>query len=283
MNTRDLTGDEQSLLEELPKPPVESVNKSTNIWIIEWLPTDEQHTGQLLHEWMQERRSRWSKYSECKSSTEVLASIKDATDLAERTGMIPVLHIEAHGNKDGLGGPNGKGGEELLSWERLTDPLQRLNFATNCNLVVVIAACIGFAGIKALTRSPIAPAVALVGPDAEISPGDLLSGTKEFYRRWMDNEPRLSEITDSASRESGGVYFDWEPYILLAYQSLAEHLIISLRKDQQDMQKDRLRARMSKETNLSEVEIESRLAQYSPAIKGDQFQQIWDQMFLIDI
>ncbi|MCI5179190.1 MAG: hypothetical protein D3911_07695 [Candidatus Electrothrix sp. AW3_4] len=216
MDTQKLTDDEHRLLDRLPEPPVESGIKSTNIWIIEWLPTDEKHTGQLLHEWMQERRSGWSKYSECKSSAEVLSSIKDATDLAERTGMIPVLHLESHGDEKGLWGPDGKGNMELLQWYHLNEPFQKLNQATRCNLVIVVAACIGFAGIKALVRGPIAPAIALVGPDAEISPDNLLSGTKEFYRRWMDNEPRLSEIADSASRESGSVYFDWEPYILLA-------------------------------------------------------------------
>ena len=50
----DLTAAEQSLFDSLPGPPVSAVIRSTNIWIIEWLPSDEQRTGRLLHEWMQE-------------------------------------------------------------------------------------------------------------------------------------------------------------------------------------------------------------------------------------
>jgi hypothetical protein len=50
-------------------------------------------------------------------------------------------------------------------------------------LVVVVAACVGFAAIQALSQGPRAPAVALVGPDADVAPSNLLWGAKEFYRR----------------------------------------------------------------------------------------------------
>jgi hypothetical protein len=158
--------------------------------------------------------------------------------------MIPVLHLEAHGDENGLGGPDGNGGMQLLSWDELTEPLQRLNLETCCNLIVVVAACIGFAGIKALVRGPRAPAIALVGPDASIMDSNLLYGTKEIYRRWMDNDPRLDEIVISASRESGTVSFEWEPFVVLAYDALADRLIFSMRQDQQQEQLNRIRQRM---------------------------------------
>lgn len=283
MVTSVLTDAEQVLFESLPGPPVEAVIKSTNIWIIEWLPSSDQHTGKLLHEWMQERRPDWSTYFECSSKLEVISSIERATNLAKNSGMIPVLHLEAHGDETCLGGPDDSGGVELLTWDELTQPLQRLNLATCCNLVVVVAACIGFAGIKALVRGPRAPAIALVGPDAPIMTSSLLSATKEFYRHWMDDNPKLHEIAIGASREAGTVSFEWEPFAVLAYDALSELLIISMRGDQQCVQMNRIRQRMVEANRWSLAEIERRLARVSASFHVKLIQRMWDEMFMIDI
>ena len=143
--------------------------------------------------------------------------------------MSPVLHFEAHGNKNGLGREYASGHVEFLEWNEITKLLQKLNFVTRCNLVVVVAACIGFAGIKALLQGPRAPAVALVGPDASIMSDNLLSATKEFYSRWMDAAPKLGEIALSASQVAGEASFEWEPFAVLAFDSIAELLIVSMR------------------------------------------------------
>lgn len=283
MDTVVLTDVEQALFDSLPGPPVEAVIKSTNIWVIEWLPTSDKRTGRLLHEWMQERRPGWSNYSECSSKMEVVSSIECVTNLAKNSNTIPVLHLESHGDENGLGGPGVNGGMELLSWDELTEPLQQLNLETRCNLIVVVAACIGFAGIQALVRGPRAPAIALVGPDAPINDSSLLYGTKEIYRRWMDNDPRLDEIAISASREAGTVSFEWEPFAVLAYDALAERLIFSMRQAQQRMQVNRIRQRMLEENRWSTVEIERRLSLLSPSLQAILMQQLWDEMFMIDL
>jgi hypothetical protein len=93
-----------------------------------------------------------------------------------------VLHLEAHGDAEGLEGPDGAGGRELLRWEELTEPLRNLNVATRCNLVLVAAACTGFAAVKAFKKGPRAPALALVGPLEPIGSGRLLAALKEYYR-----------------------------------------------------------------------------------------------------
>jgi len=283
MNQIALTDDEQTLFDSLPGPPVEAIIKSTNIWIIEWLPTGDQRTGRLLHEWMRERRPKWSFYSECEKKQEVLASIERATERANKTKMIPVLHIEAHGDQDGLGCLDGDGKIDLLSWNELTEPLQKLNLETSCNLIVVVAACIGFAGIQAVVRGPRAPAAALVGPDANIDGGRLLAGTKEFYRRWMDKEPNFAEIVNSASREAGAVSFEWEPFAVLAYDALAERLIFLMRQAQQRMQVNRFRKSMLEETKWSAAEIERRLSLLTTSFQATLIQQLWDEMFMIDL
>jgi hypothetical protein len=283
LKSNDLSDAEQALFDSLPGPPASAVVRSTNVWIIEWLPPNEHPTGRLLHEWIQAKRPGWSVYSKCATKNAVLSSIDRATNLAKKSGMIPVLHLEAHGNKDCLGLPDGNGGVEVLTWDELTDPLQRLNLSTRCNLVFVVAACIGFAGIKAFVRGPRAPAVALVGPSAPIMSGNLLSGTKEFYERWMGGNPNFTEVVANASQKAGSVSFAWEPFAVLAYDALAKQVIISMRPDEQRMQVQRFRQRMIEQDMWSEAEIENRLSLLTPSLQANVIQRMWDEMFMIDI
>ena len=210
-------------------------------------------------------------------------SIERATNRAKKKGMIPVLHLEAHGDEIGLIGPNGDGGMELLAWDDLTEPMQQLNLMTRCNLVVVVAACIGFAGIKALVRGPRAPAIALVGPLSDIITSSLLSATKEFYRRWMDENPMLNEIVVSASQQAGTVSFECEPFVRPVFEVMAEQLIVSMRQDQQRLRVDRMRQQMLAENRWSAEEIERRLSQCSPSLQASMAQRVWDEMFMIDL
>lgn len=185
MNDTELTDAERALIETLPRPSAIAKVHTTNVWIVEWLWPDERRTGRELHEWMQHRRQGWSVYCACETKAEVIESIERAQLCAQHSEMVPVLHLEAHGGNAGLT-PSSDMHAEWLSWEELTVPLQRLNLAARCNLVVVVAACVGFAAVQALCQGPRAPAIALVGPDADVAPSNLLLGAKEFYRRWGD-------------------------------------------------------------------------------------------------
>ena len=278
----DLTNAERELIQRLPGPPATAGVRTTNVWIVEWLPSNERHTGLLLHEWMKDRRPGWSVYSMCRTKQEVISVIERAASHAQQSGMIPALHLEAHGGDLGLEGPDGTGGTELLSWDELTEPLQNLNLATRCNLVVIVAACFGFSGIQAFRRGPRAPAVALVGPDATVMPSSLLSGTKEFYRRWMDESPRLLEIATSASQQAGTVAFEVEPFVVLAYEAMVKQLIISMRPNEQRLRVDRIRQRMLSENRWSAAEMERRLT-LLPQSLPTEWQRMWDEMFMIDL
>jgi len=198
--------------------------------------------------------------------------------------MIPVLHLESHGCKLGLKGPDSTGhSSELLTWNELTIPLQKLNLATRCNLVVFVAACIGFAGILALYQGPRAPAVALVGPDGPLPPSSLLWGSKEFYRRWQDTYPRLSAVAENASRETQPITFKWEPFAILAYDALIEWLIVPTRPAEHLRHKERVRQRILAENRFPSSETESRLAEVPPLPLWVELQQVWDQLFMIDL
>ena len=279
----ELTDAERAFIATLPGPPEMAEIRASNVWIVEWLSVDEPHTGRKLHDWMKERRPGWSAYFFCQSKKEVIAAIANAAERAQRSELRPVLHLESHGGDLGLEGPAGKGSTELLTWDELTEPLQHLNLATRCNLMVVVAACTGFAGVQALQRGPRAPAVALVGPDAPVMPSNLLWGAKEFYRRWLDENPRLTDIAESASREAGAIAFEWEPFAILAYDAFVECLMKSMRPTERLERTERIRQRMLAETRLSASEVEARLALMPPLPPWEGLQQSWDEMFMIDL
>lgn len=281
METNFLTKYERELFKKLPSLPVTAAIQVSNVWIIEWLSPNEKHTGRLLHEWINRQRPGWSAYSMCKTKQEVISAIERATNRAEQSAMVPILHLEAHGNEFGLA-PSNANATEFLNWDELTEPLQGLNLATRCNLIVFVAACTGFAGILALVRGPRAPAVALVGPDANVISSNLLEGTKEFYRRLMKGNMELQDIAASASQQAGTV-FEPEPFSTLAYESLVESQIISMRPSEQRLRLDRIRQLMLAENQLSAAEIELRLTFLSPIPSAVQLQQIWDEMFMIDL
>lgn len=270
------------LFDRLPGPPTMAEIRTTNVWIVEWLSPGEEQTGRLLHEWIQNQRPGWSVYSPCENKAQVIQAIQRAATLAQSSEMVPVLHLEAHGHNDGLA-PDKTGRSEFLTWGELTEPLQQLNLATRCNLVVVLAACIGFAGIQTFCKGPRAPAVALVGLGGTVYPGDLLWGTKEFYRRWQDKNPSLADITASASRDAGTVSFEWEPFAVFAYEVQVENLIKSVRPTERIRRKEKFRQRMLNETGLSVPEIERRLAQLPHIGLWEVQQMIWDKMFMIDL
>ena len=283
MKVDTLTKSERDLFQKLPGLPASATVRVSNVWIIEWLSPNEKPTGRLLHEWMNSLRPGWSAYSMCTTKQEVILAVERATNRAKQSAMVPVLHLEAHGNEFGLA-PSNANNAEFLSWDELTEPLQELNVATRCNLIVFVAACIGFAGILALTRGPKAPAVALVGPIATIESDQLLGGTKEFYRRWMQGNTELEEIVASASEQSGtGIIFEYEPVATLAFESMIEHQIISMRPREQRLRIERFRQRMLAETQFSAAEIEHRLKFLPSTPSAVQLQQIWDEMFMIDL
>lgn len=67
------------------------------------------------------------------------------SELSEFYGnVIPIIHISAHGNKDGIGLSNG----EFVSWNELGELLTLINKALDNSLIVCLSSCNGFSGTQ---------------------------------------------------------------------------------------------------------------------------------------
>jgi hypothetical protein len=64
--------------------------------------------------------------------------------MESRPGLIPVLHISAHGNEDGIQLSSG----DVISWDMLRDLLIPVNRALSGTLLVCMSSCQGYAGIR---------------------------------------------------------------------------------------------------------------------------------------
>lgn len=266
---------ERKLIEILPRPPLKAPISFNGLYIVEWLQDSpsEPRTGWELHLNMERLRSGWSRYVRCDTKEDVFRAIRNSTIV---DGVAPILHIECHGDDLGLG--NGANNEEIV-WDELRPFLQELNLASGCNLLVFIAACEGFAGIKALTEGPRAPAVALVGPASPIDTRQLATATNTFYSGLACGNAHLQTMVDAITTQCG-VHFEPEPMALLAFESMVERMVVDFRGPNRANRMDRMRAR------LSEIGLDA--AQLADAMNGfdgteaNTWQRIWDTFFMLD-
>lgn len=160
------------------------------IHIIEWLWKNHPDTG------LPERRTGQEIYNELRSmiaeagsATQViLHRVSSARSFLERlerieedfrlTGRIPLLHVETHGDENGIGL-----GDDGLEWPELMKALTPLNVATACWLPVFLAACESVRGMRMAQVMQRAPFYVLMGPKREVYPGEVFRGLRAFYRK----------------------------------------------------------------------------------------------------
>jgi len=279
----DLTREEEALLDRFRSVArTQGTLRVTNIWIVQWLASGEPETGAELADWANQRRSGWAEFYRCQTKQEVFDAIATAAAHARTEGGSPILHIEAHGNETGIA-PEQNGSSYIL-WEELTEPLQRVNEASGCNLLIVMAACIGNAAVKALRRGPRAPAIVVIGPTDEILPTRLFDASKELYWVISAGDASIDAIVSGMSSESGTVPFVEHRFPAIAYDVLVSALIKSARPEEIEKRKARAIQFFTENRGMSTVQAEAAMRQHPESFEGiKESQQIWDEMFCIDI
>jgi hypothetical protein len=99
----------------------------------------------------------------------------------------------------------------------------------------------------------------------------------------MDDCPNLTEIVESASRETGTAAFKFEPFVMLAHEAVVEMLVEMRRPSVLLDRIEKIRQRMILETDLSADEIEQRLTSIPLLDPWEAVQKIWETMFMIDL
>jgi hypothetical protein len=175
------------------------------IEIIEWLQPAEMKTGRDLFDEVEPMGIASTppvglQYWQVWTRVEFLAVLRTIENEFRATGVLPLLHIETHGNIVGIGNSEQDG----ISFAELMEELIPLNRMSGLRLIVVLAACEGIWGIKMLQPSRGAAAFrALIGPDHKIFPHELAKGCQAFYRglfsRTGDGNKALGLINDAVN------------------------------------------------------------------------------------
>lgn len=153
----------------------------TEIWILESLPAGHTQTGNLLRETILQRAPE-SKlpimvyHRTPFDRSEFFVQFNEITD-SVKNGNHPILHVEAHGNEDGLGLASG----EMITWKDLSAPLVELNKLLRGQLIVTVAACFGGYMARTAAESVRAPFLAVLGPSTEIWDNELYADYCQFY------------------------------------------------------------------------------------------------------
>lgn len=273
----ELSPEERDLFDDLPKlRPIAQIN-TTNVWIVEWLQDTERRTGTELHAWLEAKRRGWAHLVVCKQRADVFSAIQEATAFARRHNARPILHIEAHGNEDGLEGPTIDGGPNFITWDEITPHLRELNFATSCNLILVCAACKGIASMLSASSGDRIPCVAVIGPDSNVNPTPLLNAMKELYRNWMNG---LLDL-DAPSREIEPASLEIESMALLSYESFMEYVIRATRPGPRAgtaRKLARILERMGKPYDQSLSQVNDQIS-----LLPRRMQRAWQRLFMMDL
>jgi hypothetical protein len=170
-------------LKSVPKPGESST--ADTIEIIDSVPDDESHTARRLEEHISDLQYD-DKVMRVPVTRHIVSTAGELNDVlsqlagvTEEKDLWPLIHIESHGSKEGLHLANGG----LVKWADIQPYFMRLNKATRNHLVIVMAACNGFHGIKAMLDI-VDHAVSLRllgGPAEETASGNLEDAMKGFY------------------------------------------------------------------------------------------------------
>lgn len=135
-------------------------------------------------------------YRKVSSSGDLHAALEELKQHT-RKGHAPILHVEAHGDRDlGLQLPDGS----HVTWLAFKEALTDVNIACGLNLLVVMAACAGGYLLKTMLPTDRTPAWAILGPIDDVVAGDLRSAMSEFYwtlLRSLDGRAALDAMNGS--------------------------------------------------------------------------------------
>ena len=147
------------------------------------LPAGELSTGRHLYRFLQDLAdtSDYVSFDEPETAEDFLGTLISIREHLLSTGEIPLLHIETHGDPDGITLLSG----QSLGWHQLKGILTEINIASKLNLMVVLAACHGDNLVKTMRLTDRCPMWGSIGPQTTMPAGDLLDSIQVFYKEFL--------------------------------------------------------------------------------------------------
>jgi hypothetical protein len=151
------------------------------IYILQHLRPGDRRTGEEIEKII--------KYSSMKSEVAVLSELISVTSqqnffqtleeiyrVTSSQGMVPYIHFELHGCKEGFELAN-----NLVLWGSLKTPLLKINKITKNNLFISVASCYGAYLFRILNLREPCPFFGYIGPEDSIFPIELETNFSAFF------------------------------------------------------------------------------------------------------
>lgn len=162
---------------------VETRFENNSIFVLDFLSSTDLQTARRLAEDLSDLAmgvgAPYCRYVKV-SGAEHLFGVLDAIRADCENGLRPIIHFEAHGDRDG--GLEIADAGEFVIWADLVGWLLRINTASKNNLGVVMAACFGLYAISPISLRNPTPFFFLVGSDHTVSAGYIDERMRLFYQ-----------------------------------------------------------------------------------------------------
>jgi hypothetical protein len=175
------------------------------VHIVEWLRPGDAKTGRELFDELEpigiaSKPEVPVKFWRVSTKQEFVDLFPQFEQIFRDTGRIPVLHIETHGDANGIG----VSAADRIDWPELMELFISFNRLTRLNLVAVLAACEGFWGVQMLQPARNAAAFrGLLGPNREVKARELATGCLTFYRTalgQMNGDAAIQAMNDAVDK-----------------------------------------------------------------------------------
>ena len=200
----------------------------SKISIVESLSDGEKKTGELLYDDLNmleifHEKGITLQFTPISNRIELENHIEYLARDAQERNEYPILHIEAHGSDDKQCLVLSSG--EFINWFELEDMFRKLNVATKCNLLVVMAMCFGAYASTVISLLDRAPFWGIVGPEKEILPEVVFRNLKSFYADFFENGPSANSLkTLSPENNSEMKFITGEWLFVKAYEYYERNL-----------------------------------------------------------
>lgn len=117
----------------------------------------------------------------------------------------PILHLSAHGNRDGIGLADGS----MIPWDELGTHLQPINKKLNEHLMICISSCAGFQGHRMALKmdEKDMPFYGLVGPTTDIAWDEAAIAFLSFYYQFLIKKKGVTNALEIMKLASGNPNF----------------------------------------------------------------------------
>lgn len=162
------------------------------IIILESIPTGQPPTGRQLFDALEPIAAPVTvEYASAATRVAFKTQLQKIYDQTVSTRHIPLLHIEAHGNDDGIELANG----DFIHWDDLCKDLVAINQATGFDLFVSISACFGAYLMSQVNPIERAPFSACLSATKSLYPDELFRGFYTFYRALLSGKSGTEILT----------------------------------------------------------------------------------------